>query len=145
MFARTDALRQRPVSRTRMLRLTRAPSPQIEGVDFRFQQKMRGVVEYMQYREMPSDIKRKVRRAAPAGPIEGPVRPSRSNLYTQLLAGPSDSPRVSVSTLARLHGGGQRPCCAAGLRSVARADNIIAPATAKVAAQPCSPSATECR
>ncbi len=29
-------------------------------MDFRFQEKMRGVVEYMQYREMPSDIKRKV-------------------------------------------------------------------------------------
>jgi hypothetical protein len=29
-------------------------------VDFRFQEKMRGVVEYMQYREMPSEIKRKV-------------------------------------------------------------------------------------
>ncbi len=32
----------------------------MEGVDFRFQEKMRGVVEYMQYREMPADIKRKV-------------------------------------------------------------------------------------
>ncbi len=32
----------------------------MQGVDFRFQEKMRGVVEYMQYREMPSDIKRKV-------------------------------------------------------------------------------------
>jgi hypothetical protein len=32
----------------------------VEGVDFRFQEKMRGVVEYMQYRELPSEIKRKV-------------------------------------------------------------------------------------
>ena len=36
----------------------------MEGVDFHFQQKMRGVVEYMQYREMPSGIKRKVDRRA---------------------------------------------------------------------------------
>ncbi len=33
---------------------------QVQGVDYRFQEKMRGVVEYMQYREMPADIKRKV-------------------------------------------------------------------------------------
>ena len=39
--------------------------PQVQGVDFRFQEKMRGVVEYMQYREMPSDIKRKVREPPP--------------------------------------------------------------------------------
>jgi hypothetical protein len=34
---------------------------QVEGADFRFQERMRGVVEYMQYREMPAEIKRKVR------------------------------------------------------------------------------------
>jgi hypothetical protein len=34
---------------------------QVEGADYRFQERMRGVVEYMQYREMPADIKRKVR------------------------------------------------------------------------------------
>jgi hypothetical protein len=34
---------------------------QVEGADFRFQERMRGVVEYMQYREMPADLKRKVR------------------------------------------------------------------------------------
>jgi hypothetical protein len=33
---------------------------QVEGADFRFQERMRGVVEYMQFREMPADIKRKV-------------------------------------------------------------------------------------
>ena len=44
--------------------MNRAP-PQVEGVDFRFQEKMRGVVEYMQYREMPSDIKRKVSEPPP--------------------------------------------------------------------------------
>jgi hypothetical protein len=33
---------------------------QVGGVDFRFQEKMRGVGEYMQYREMPAGIKRKV-------------------------------------------------------------------------------------
>jgi hypothetical protein len=33
----------------------------VEGADFRFQERMRGVVEYMQYREMPAEIKRKVR------------------------------------------------------------------------------------
>ncbi len=33
---------------------------QVEGADFRFQERMRGVVEYMQYREMPAEIKRKV-------------------------------------------------------------------------------------
>ena len=35
---------------------------QVEGVDFHFREKMRGVVEYMQYREMPAEIKRKVGR-----------------------------------------------------------------------------------
>jgi hypothetical protein len=35
---------------------------QVEGADFRFQERMRGVVEYMQYREMPADLKRKVRQ-----------------------------------------------------------------------------------
>jgi hypothetical protein len=39
--------------------------PQVQGVDFRFQEKMRGVVEYMQYREMPSELKRKVREPPP--------------------------------------------------------------------------------
>ncbi len=34
---------------------------QVEGADFRFQERMRGVVEYMQYREMPAETKRKVR------------------------------------------------------------------------------------
>ncbi len=33
----------------------------VGGVDFRFRERMRGVVEYMQYREMPADIKRRVR------------------------------------------------------------------------------------
>jgi hypothetical protein len=32
---------------------------QVEGADFRFQERMRGVVEYMQFREMPAEIKRK--------------------------------------------------------------------------------------
>ncbi len=34
---------------------------QVEGADFRFQERMRGVIEYMQYREMPAEVKRKVR------------------------------------------------------------------------------------
>jgi hypothetical protein len=38
-------------------------SAQVEGADFRFQERMRGVVEYMQFREMPSDIKRKASSA----------------------------------------------------------------------------------
>ncbi len=47
-------------------RCDRHPSPcvaapaQVEGADFRFQERMRGVIEYMQYREMPAEIKRKV-------------------------------------------------------------------------------------
>jgi hypothetical protein len=32
---------------------------QVEGADFRFQERMRGVVEYMQFREMPAETKRK--------------------------------------------------------------------------------------
>jgi hypothetical protein len=41
---------------------------QVEGVDFRFQAKMRWVGEYMQYREMPAELKRKVhvKRCTPA-------------------------------------------------------------------------------
>ncbi len=35
----------------------------MEGVDFHFQEKMRVIVEYMQFREMPSDVKRKVLHA----------------------------------------------------------------------------------
>jgi hypothetical protein len=33
---------------------------QVAGVDVRFEEKMRGVVEYMQYREFSEDLKRKV-------------------------------------------------------------------------------------
>jgi hypothetical protein len=36
-----------------------AAAVQVEGADFRFQERMRGVVEYMQFREMPAEIKRK--------------------------------------------------------------------------------------
>jgi hypothetical protein len=35
---------------------------QVAGVDVRFDEKMRGVVEYMQYREFSDDLKRKVCR-----------------------------------------------------------------------------------
>ncbi len=34
--------------------------PQVAGVDVRFEEKMRGVVEYMQFRELTADLKRKV-------------------------------------------------------------------------------------
>jgi hypothetical protein len=33
---------------------------QVAGVDARFEEKMRGVVEYMQFRELPDYLKRKV-------------------------------------------------------------------------------------
>ncbi len=45
---------------TRIISAVLSPA-QVEGADFRFQERMRGVVEYMQYREMPAEIKRKVR------------------------------------------------------------------------------------
>ncbi len=33
---------------------------QVAGVDVRFESKQRAVIEYLQYREVPSEIKRKV-------------------------------------------------------------------------------------
>ena len=33
---------------------------QVAGVDLRFEEKMRGIVEYMQFRELSAELKRKV-------------------------------------------------------------------------------------
>ena len=39
---------------------------QVAGVDDRFESKQRAVIEYLQFREVPSEIKRKVR----LGPLD---------------------------------------------------------------------------
>ena len=41
---------------------------QVAGADDRFEHKQRAVVEYLQFREAPAELKRKVPRRAPAAP-----------------------------------------------------------------------------
>ncbi len=91
--------------------MPRAAPAQVVGADFRFQERMRGVIEYMQYREMPAEIKRKVR----------PRRPREGNLVVMTVQGQPDS----VPRDRRARGSSGREAWKGGGRTVEREESKV--------------------